>query len=182
MGSLRKRRPSPAFVVAMLALLVALGGTATALPGKFRIDGNDLRPRVVKPYTIQRNAVRPYQLAPNTVGHFWLRPNTIAARAYARVNGSGTVDDGFPSFGIHSANISHPSPGIYCLSGLGFTPRFAMAIVDAQSGDRDEVAQTALTATAGCPASTQVTVTVEDAETNNPSGVPENARHSVMVY
>jgi hypothetical protein len=93
-----RRHPSPGLVLGaaglltgVAALIVALTGTATGLPGKFRVDGNDLRPRVVKPFNIQRNAIRPYRLAPNTVGHLWLRPNTIAARAYAVINNDGTV-------------------------------------------------------------------------------------------
>ena len=54
MRSLLRRRPSPALVVAMLALLVALGGTATGLPGKKTIDKNDLRKRVSRRSTSRR--------------------------------------------------------------------------------------------------------------------------------
>lgn len=38
-----KLKPSPAMVVAVAALIVAIGGTAVALPGKFRVGQNDLR-------------------------------------------------------------------------------------------------------------------------------------------
>jgi hypothetical protein len=41
------RRPSPAFVLAALALFVSLGGVAAGLPGKKVIDRNDLKPNVV---------------------------------------------------------------------------------------------------------------------------------------
>lgn len=36
-------RPSPAMVVALIALIVAIGGTATALPGKFTVGQDDLK-------------------------------------------------------------------------------------------------------------------------------------------
>lgn len=43
----RMPRPSPAMVVAVISLIVAIGGTATALPGRFKVDRNDLRNSVV---------------------------------------------------------------------------------------------------------------------------------------
>lgn len=36
-------RPSPAMVVALIALIVAIGGTATALPGKLTVGQDDLK-------------------------------------------------------------------------------------------------------------------------------------------
>ncbi len=36
-------RPSPAMVVALIALVVAVGGTAAALPGKFTVGRDDLK-------------------------------------------------------------------------------------------------------------------------------------------
>lgn len=36
-------KPSPAMVVAVISLIVAIGGTAAALPGKRTVDGPDLR-------------------------------------------------------------------------------------------------------------------------------------------
>ena len=42
------KRPSPALVVAMIALVAALGGTAVALPGKGTVDKNDIKKNAVK--------------------------------------------------------------------------------------------------------------------------------------
>ncbi len=39
----KKLKPSPAMVVAVISLIVAIGGTAVALPGKRSVDSNDLR-------------------------------------------------------------------------------------------------------------------------------------------
>lgn len=36
-------RPSPAMLVAMISLIVAIGGTAFALPGKFSVGRDDLK-------------------------------------------------------------------------------------------------------------------------------------------
>ena len=41
-------RPSPALLVAMLALVVALSGTAIALPGKGTVDKNDIKKNAIK--------------------------------------------------------------------------------------------------------------------------------------
>lgn len=42
-GKAGKLKPSPAMVVAVISLIVAIGGTAVALPGKRSVDSNDLR-------------------------------------------------------------------------------------------------------------------------------------------
>jgi len=52
-----KRRPSGAMLVAFLALAVAIGGTASALPGKKSIDKNDLKKNVVKSSNVKNNVL-----------------------------------------------------------------------------------------------------------------------------
>jgi hypothetical protein len=160
-------RPSPALVVAMLALLVALGGTATGLPGKNRIDKNDLRKRVVGPIHVKKNAVKPFQLAPKAVSHFNLADNTIAARAYAYVDANGNVVEDAPSFGIVSGNVNEQAEGIFCFNGLPFTP------VHAQVSTSSEAAQTVAGVGVGfddgnCPGVEQATVQTDDEVTGNP--------------
>lgn len=59
------RRPSPALVISLLALFVAMSATATGLPGRNNVDKNDLKRNVVKAKNIRKNAVRPKQLAPS---------------------------------------------------------------------------------------------------------------------
>ncbi len=48
MSFLRRQRPSPAMAVAMLALFLALGSTAVALPGRNTVDSGDIRNQEVK--------------------------------------------------------------------------------------------------------------------------------------
>ena len=51
------RRPSPAMVVALIALFVSLTGNGLALSGKFTVDGNDLQRGAVHGYAMHDNSV-----------------------------------------------------------------------------------------------------------------------------
>ena len=48
MSRILRRRPSPAMVVAFVALCVALAGTANALPGKSRVKKDDIARAAVR--------------------------------------------------------------------------------------------------------------------------------------
>jgi hypothetical protein len=61
MGGLRMRRPSPALVVAVIALVAALGGAAVALPGRNSVTSNDIKRHNVKLSDIARGAVDPFR-------------------------------------------------------------------------------------------------------------------------
>lgn len=65
----RVKRPSPALIVAMVALVAALGGTAVGLPGKKNIDGNDLKKNVVGLKSMKNNSVGPAELKANSVNN-----------------------------------------------------------------------------------------------------------------
>jgi len=53
----RIRRPSPALIVSVVALVAALGGTAVGLPGSRNVDRNDLKRNTVGPNQLRANAV-----------------------------------------------------------------------------------------------------------------------------
>jgi hypothetical protein len=55
------RRPSPAMVVAVTALVLALGGAAVALPGHNSVKSKDIARHAVKQGDIARGAVGPFQ-------------------------------------------------------------------------------------------------------------------------
>src|SRR4051794_6412022 len=59
MGNARKRlrRPSPALVVAVIALVAALGGVATALPGRNSVRSDDIARHAVRNADIAKGAV-----------------------------------------------------------------------------------------------------------------------------
>jgi hypothetical protein len=55
------RRPSPAMIVAIIALVLALGGVAVALPGRNSVKSKDIAPHAVKLGDIARGAVDPFR-------------------------------------------------------------------------------------------------------------------------
>lgn len=55
------RRPSPAMVVAVIALVLGLGGAAVALPGRNSVRSNDIKRHNVKLSDIARGAVDPFR-------------------------------------------------------------------------------------------------------------------------
>ena len=65
--STRRRLPAPGLVVAIVALVAALAGSAVALPGKNTVDGNDLRAGVVKAKNIKNSAVTRAKIRVNAV-------------------------------------------------------------------------------------------------------------------
>ena len=56
-----RRLPSPAMVVAMIALFAALTGAAMALPGRNSVTSNDIKPKNVRKSDIRPGAVDPYK-------------------------------------------------------------------------------------------------------------------------
>jgi hypothetical protein len=66
------RKPSPALVVAFIALVAALSGSAIALPGKNTVDSGDIKNNVVR-----SNDVRNGQIATKDVKNNNLRSNDI---------------------------------------------------------------------------------------------------------
>jgi hypothetical protein len=55
------RRPSPAMLVAVIALVLALGGAAAALPGRNSVQSNDIKRHNVRLSDIARGAVDPFR-------------------------------------------------------------------------------------------------------------------------
>ena len=54
----KTRLPSPAIVVAIIALVVALGGSAVALQGKNSVKSNDIAPHAVKGKDVADGAIK----------------------------------------------------------------------------------------------------------------------------
>ncbi len=62
MKSTRRRLPSPAMLVAIVALIAALTGSAVALQGKNSVKSNDIAANAVKSKDIAAQAVKPADL------------------------------------------------------------------------------------------------------------------------
>lgn len=77
MRNLFARRPSPAMVVAFVALVAAVGGTATALPGTGTVDSGDLRKGAVKRADIAKNAVNGAKVANGSITGSDVKESTL---------------------------------------------------------------------------------------------------------
>jgi hypothetical protein len=79
---------------------------------------------------------------------------------YAHVAGNGSVNGA--AQGITSANITHPSTGIYCFSGLAAAPKGGMAILDAVTPpptfSGPDLVQVGVGTINRCPSGTQAVV------------------------
>ena len=143
-------------IVAMLALFVALTGTAVATTSALitgaqiknsSITGADVKNRSLRPIDF-RGSVRGPRGLPGLPGATGAAGAAGAAGAkgdkgdtgeagdavaYAAVNSDGTV--GVRSKGITTANISHTATtGEYCFGGLSFTPKSIIVSGDNTSG------------------------------------------------
>lgn len=161
-------RPSPAMVIAVLALFVALGGTvyaASAINGKTikknSLPGNRIKKKTVTGTQIKNDAITGTQVNESTLGKV---PSAAVADkatladkattadtattalsanppAYAHIFPNGTVD-GSDTLNISNANVTHPEEGVYCLVGLSVKPHVVLAEVD--SGDGPGVTETSV--------------------------------------
>jgi hypothetical protein len=67
LGRLVSKPPSPAMVVALLALFLSLAGNGLALQGRHTVDGNDLQRGAVHGYAIHKDAVSTAKIADGAV-------------------------------------------------------------------------------------------------------------------
>jgi hypothetical protein len=149
-------------VVALIALLVAMGGTgyaAITLPknsvGSKQLKKNAVTSKKIKNGAVNSNKVKngsllsadfkSGQLPAGTRGPAGPRgPAGLqgpkgdtgaagSAAAYALVNADGTVV-GEQAKNIAQANVTHPLGGVYCFSGLSFAPKNVVATISGLTG------------------------------------------------
>jgi hypothetical protein len=94
---LGRRTPSPAMAVAFVALLVALSGTAVALPGRNSVDSGD----------IQRGAVTNPKLARGSVTTTKLRNNSVTGPKIRNgaVNGAKVARNSLTGLDINESTL-----------------------------------------------------------------------------
>lgn len=165
------RKPSPSMVVSLIALFVALSGSAVA--------ATLVTSRQIKNGTIQlkdisasaRKALRGKTGPKGDTGATGLTGATGASGAagtavgYATVAGDGSVS---LALNVATANVTKPasSTGFYCFSGLAFTPHNAQVTLGEPfpSGETLGLAPRVKVGTPdagfGCPAGTQALVTI----------------------
>jgi hypothetical protein len=157
MRRLVRHRPSPAMIVAMIALFVALSGASYAALARNSVGPKQLKRSAVTPPKIKKKAVTRAKIRPNAINSSRVQNGSLravdfgagqlpagpagatgpagTAVAYARVGADGTLDPGTPpqNKNVVQANVEHDGTtgeGIYCFGGLGFTPTSGMVTVD----------------------------------------------------
>jgi len=79
----RSKRPSPSMIVAIVALVAALAGTAAALPGKGSVTNDDLKKGAVTKKAIKKGAVTKKALKRGAVTGKAIAPGAVGAAAIA---------------------------------------------------------------------------------------------------
>jgi hypothetical protein len=140
--------------VAMLALFVALSGTAVATTSALitgrqikngSITGLDVKNKSLTPRDFRGSVRGPRgprgltgpagpQGAPGAAGASGAPGSAVA---YARINADGTVDEG-NSKSVADANVTHPELGVYCFVGLAFAVH-AVSVASDDYGPGDPV-------------------------------------------
>ena len=86
-------RPTPSLVIALLALFVGLGGTASALSGKFSVKKGDIAPNAVRTYTIGAKQVRSGKIAPGQIDPYKLNLGSATGLAAEVTTTSSAASD-----------------------------------------------------------------------------------------
>lgn len=133
MSRIGLRPPSPSMVVALIALFVALGGSAVALSGRNTVFSDDIVPQNVKTSDLKDGAVTTPKLAEAARG----------ARAYGSVDSSSCAIGPLPqtcqvhaSKGISSVTRNYATGG-YCLTVPGVDAAQTAAVVAVNYGATD---------------------------------------------
>lgn len=128
--------PSPATVIALVALFVALGGTALALT-KNTVGSKQLKPGAVKAPDLAKNAVTSQKVKNGSLQSGDFAPGQLpagaqgpagptgpqgaagSARAYAMVYGSCTGSVCTPQKSKNVSQVTRPQTGVYCVRVSG---------------------------------------------------------------
>ena len=167
-------------IVAMLALFVALTGTAVATTSAL-ITGNQIKNSSITGLDVKNKSLTPKDFRGSVRGPRGLRglagPQGSqgsqgaqgaqgaqgvqgpagTALAYANIQGGGTIEtDAPPAKNLANANVTHPATGVYCLVNLGFTAASAVVAASNFFGAPASIATVAVDGRAtpildGCP-------------------------------
>jgi hypothetical protein len=173
--------------IAMAALFIVLGGTAFAA----KVGVNQLKANAVTTGKIKKEAVVTGKLKQEAVSTAKLRngavttakaassfvaPTASKLAVYAHIDPNGSVLAG--SQGIAQANVTRPSTGFYCFTGLNPAPVGGLATIGYSGSGSAVTIQFDTGPGPVCPAGTQAFVNPR----NSTTGTPENAAFYVDLY
>ncbi len=135
------------------------GAVTTAKIKRSAVTRSKIKAGAISTAKIANGAVTNARLASGSVSLEKLAPGFVAPTAEklshaARISAGGIVQAG--SVGISQANVTHPSEGFYCFSGLNPAPVGGVATIDyGDSGEEGLMIQLAIGQGLVCPPSTQ---------------------------
>lgn len=157
------RLPSPALIVACVALIAALAGSAEALRGKNVIDKNDIGKNDVRSGDINASVVDSSDIKNAIIKDEDLNAATLVPRAYALVTGDNAVTEANSRVVIDSnINVENDT---FCITGLPFTPTHVEATVNNVGSSPDVIIQASLSPpndASNCTGAEQASVTMHD--------------------
>ena len=129
-------RPSPVFILAVLALVAAFAGTAIAGPDAISNKVTKSKVKTIAKKQINKAAPGLSVAEAKKAGNAE-RLGGDPASAYlkgtgvrfVRINSDGTINTAL-SKGVTQANVTTDGPGNYCISGLDPAPLNAQAAID----------------------------------------------------
>src|SRR3954447_18339922 len=151
----KRLRQSPALVVTALALVAAFGATAiagTPLTAAKKAKHKDAKQdkkqfkKLLKAAAPELSVAHAVKADSATTATTADTAKSAQPAAFALIDGGGTVSQGK---GVTNANVSHPSDGTYCISGLAFVVKGA--VVTTEFGGSPSVAMFTPTSTTACP-------------------------------
>lgn len=181
----RRRRPSPALIIALLALFVSLSGTGYAA---ITITGSNVKNGSLSSVDIKNNSITSADIKNGSLQFRDFRSGELptagggrggngsqgtqgaqgapgaagSALGFARVAANGTLD---PAASKNVQLVSKPSPGVFCLNLTTGTATSIQMTIDNSGADpsKTQVGGTAGAAAAGaCPAGADILVATSE--------------------
>ncbi len=125
----RFRRPSPAMIVALVALVVALGGSAYAVT---RISGTAIKPRSIPADRIRRNALTGTEINKARLGRVNEAKNATNSKFALRASAADSAANALNAGSARSADTLGGSPP------SAFQGRIRWALIDAAGNVLDQ--------------------------------------------
>jgi hypothetical protein len=170
------KMPSAGNAIGFAALVLAITGVAYA---GSKVGPNQIKPGAVRTKALADASVTAPKLANGSVITPKFGPEAVAPQAveagyadmpnyHAQVSATGVVN-GTRSRNITSTDVSKGGTGVYCFSGLPFTPSGGQATADANSAGTPALPQFGLAAegSSGCPSGTQAVVRTRSLDTGS---------------
>ena len=103
MSKIERLRPSPALLVAITALVVAMSGAALALPGKATVSTNDIKKGAITKKLIAKGAVGSAQIIGKSIKGNRLKDRAVGAK---QIDDGAITSKQVAADGLDSSNIS----------------------------------------------------------------------------